>query len=134
MKAAFATLAVALILVSCQSAPAPIAPDASSEIYFQRAQAASDKSQYDESLAIYQSFLANRKDATHEESFSARYEIALLQAKQGLFAEAQAGYESILADFENLDLSSGAPAWVKVLSQKKLQELKDKAAKGKPKA
>ena len=126
MKAASLSLvAVLVFLVACQSAPPPLTPTDSAEVYFQRAQAASDQSQYEESLSIYQQFLTNHPEATHEESFSARYEIALLLSKKGLTAEAMNGYQSILDDFEVLDKSKGAPGWVKVLSQKKLQELKD---------
>lgn len=121
--------AALLVLVSCQTAPAPIPADATAEIYFQRAQAASDQEQYDNALAIYQAFLTERPDANREEVFSARYEVAFLLAKKGDTAGAIAGLEALLADYADLDKSSGAPAWVKVLSQKKLQELKEKTAK-----
>jgi len=133
MKAAVLTLAAALLLLaSCQTAPGTLSAGDSAEIYFQRAQAASDLNQYDEALGIYRLFLTNRPDATHEESFSARYEIALLQDKQGLTADAIAGFSTLVADYDDLEKSTGAPSWVKVLSQKKLQELKDKAPKTKP--
>lgn len=129
MKAPVTALIALLALASCQTAPAPIAPDATAEIYFQRAQAASDQNQYDEALGIYRTFLANRPDASREDQFSARYEIALLLSKKGQDVAAMSDFEKILADYDDLDKSSGAPAWVKVLSQKKLQELKDRAAK-----
>jgi len=131
MKNALSVVLLGLFLASCQTGPAPIPDDATSEIYFQRAQAASDLSQYDEALAIYRSFLTRRPDAGNENTFSARYEIALLLAKKGQNALAQADFESILADFEVLEKSAGAPGWVKVLTTKKLQELKDKAPKAK---
>lgn len=125
----FAPLFLAVLLVACQSAPAPIPSDASAEVYFQRAQAASDQNDYDVALGIYRSFLADHPDGSPENLFAARYEVAFLLAKKGLDAEAVAAFEGILADYDNLDKSSGAPGWVKVLSQKKLGELKDKAAK-----
>ena len=131
MKALLTALTL-LLLAACQTAPPPIGPDATPQIYFQRAQAASDMNQYDEALTIYRSFLADRPDASHENTFSARYEIALLLLKQGHNADSQAAFESILADYDDLDKSSGAPAWVKILSQKKLQEVKDLVAKAKP--
>ena len=105
--------------------------DTPAEIYFQRAQSATDLSQYDDALAIYRSFLANRLDASREDQFSARYEIALLLFKKGLKAEAQNDFEGILADYNDLDKSGGAPGWAKVLSQKILQKLKDQAPKPK---
>jgi tetratricopeptide (TPR) repeat protein len=133
MKAPVTALIALLVLASCQTAPAPLAPDASPEIYFQRAQNASDQGQYDEALSIYRAFLANRPDASPESVFSARYEIALLLLKKGLKDEAQTDFEGIVADYDNLDKSAGAPGWVKVLSLKKLQEMKEKAPKA-PKA
>jgi len=130
MKALVTVIAL-FFLASCQTAQPPIGPDATPEIYFQRAQSATDLNQYDEALQIYRSFLSERPNASRENLFSARYEIALLLMKKGRNAEAQADFEGILADYNDLDKSSGAPGWVKVLSQKKLQEIKDKAPKPK---
>lgn len=122
-------LLLGLLLVSCQTTQAPIPADATSEIYFQRAQAASDMSQYDEALAIYRSFLSERPGASAEEVFSARYEVALLLLKKGRVAEAKADFESLTADLADLEKSAGAPGWVKVLTAKKLQEIRDKEPK-----
>lgn len=130
-NAPIAALLLGLLLLSCQTGPAPIPADATSEIYFQRAQAASDLSQYDEALSIYRTFLTQRPDANNEQTFSARYEIALLLLKKNQTAQAKADFESILADFEVLEKSAGAPGWVKVLAAKKLQEIQDKAPKTK---
>jgi len=128
MKFALVPFALAL-LVACQTAPAPIPADATAEIYFQRAQAASDQGLYDDALGIYRSFLSDRPADSNENVFSARYEIAFLLAKEGKDAEAIAGFEALLADYDNLEKSAGAPGWVKSLSQRKLADLKDKAAK-----
>ncbi len=130
MKSVLTIFAVVLLLVSCKSAP-PIPRDASAQIYFQRAQSLSDDGEYVKAMKIYQDFLEYQPEAAHEDSFSARYEIAVLQMKKNRLAEAQAGLESILADYNDLDKSSGAPAWVKILSQKMLQEVKDRASKPK---
>lgn len=105
----------------------PLGADDPSDIYFQRAQAASDASNFDEALALYRSFLSTHPDATREEQYSARYEVALLLAKTGNQAAALAGFEQLVADYDDLDKSAGAPAWVKVLAQKKLAELKKTA-------
>lgn len=131
MKAALIALAL-LALVSCQSAPPPLAPDAPSAIYFQRAQAASDQNDYTQAMEIYRSFLANRPDASNEDKFSARYEIALLLDKEDKKAESLADFQAILTDYDDLTKSQGAPAWVKILSQKKIVDLKDKLAKSQP--
>lgn len=131
MKLVSAILAALVLLVSCQTSPGPIGPEASAEVYFQRAQAASDQGQYDEALALYRAFLADRPDADREYVFSARYEVAFLLAKKRQDVEAIAGFEALLADYNDFEKSAGAPGWVKVLSQKKLQELKDRAPKAK---
>lgn len=130
MKAAPLTvLLLGLVLVSCTTTQAPIPADAPSEIYFQRAQAASDQSHYDEALKIYRTFLEQRPDASREDIFAARYEVAVLLLKQGHTAEAETQFQSIVADYDDLEKSAGAAAWVKVLATKKLQELTDKKAK-----
>ena len=131
MKSAASVFAALLFFASCQTAPPPIADDAPAQIYFQRAQSASDDGQYDQALKIYRSFLSNQPNAAHEDTFAARYEIAVLMMKKGKYAEAQSDFEGILADYDDLDKSSGAPGWVKLLTQKMLQEAKDKLAKPK---
>jgi tetratricopeptide (TPR) repeat protein len=132
MKSALAPILIALVfLASCQSEPPPLANDAPAQIYFQRAQAASDNNEFDKALKIYQDFLANQPKANIEELFTARYEVALLMKKKGLYAESQTDFEGILADYDDLDKSSGAPGWVKILSQKMLQDVKDKLSKPK---
>jgi len=132
MKAPLIVVTYLLFLASCQTPPPPLTADAPSAIYFQRAQTASDQGDYTGAMEIYRSFLANRPDASREDQFSARYEVALLLDKEGKKAEALAGFEGILADYDNLDKSAGAPAWVKILSQKKIQDLKDRIAKEAP--
>ena len=132
MKSALAlAMVAALLAVSCKYAPPPLADDAPSAIYFQRAQAAADDNDFDKAMGIYQKFLDNQPNASHEDTFSARYEIALLKKKKGKFAESEADFQSILADLGDLDKSSGAPGWIKLLTQKMLQDVKDKVPKPK---
>ena len=125
----FLTAAALMALTSCQSAPPPIPADATADIYFQRAQNDTDVGQYDDALKVYQDFLAAHPDAANDNLFSARYEIALLHWKKGEVALAKAGFEALLSDYNDLDKSAGAPNWVKILTQKKLQEITDKEAK-----
>ncbi len=132
MKPAFVILAVTLFLAGCQTnLPPPVKGDPS-EIYFQRAQAASDQYEYARALSYYQAFLDNEPTQTHDETFSARYEIAIIRIKTGNLQQAKADFESIMADFNDLNKSSGVQSWVRILAQKKLQELTDKLAKNKP--
>jgi tetratricopeptide (TPR) repeat protein len=129
MKPAFVILAATLVLAGCQTnLPPPVKGDPS-EIYFQRAQAASDLYEYSRAMSYYQEFLDNEPSQTHEETFAARYEIAIILIKTGKIAEAEKAFEGIVADFNNLDKSSDVPSWIRILSQRKLQELQDKLAK-----
>ena len=134
MKAIYVPVMMALLaLTACQSAP-PIPADATADVYFQRAQSDSDSGQFDEAMKVYQDFLTSHPDANNENLFSARYEVAFLYLKKDMLAEAKTGFESILADFNNLDKSAGAPSWVKILSQKKLQEVNDLISKAGPRS
>lgn len=126
LSLSLSVLVLGLWMVSCQTTQAPIPADATPEIYFQRAQAASDLSQYDEALAIYRSFLTDRPEASPEDVYSARYEVALLLLKKGKVGEAKAAFEALTSDLADLEKSAGAPGWVKVLTAKKLQEIRDK--------
>jgi tetratricopeptide (TPR) repeat protein len=132
MKPAFVILAVTLVLAGCQTnLPPPVKGDPA-EIYFQRAQAASDMYEYTRALKYYQEFLDNEPGQTHDETFSARYEIAFIHLKIGEVLQAKTDFESIMADFNDLDKSSGVSSWIRILSQRKLQDIQDKLAKMKP--
>ena len=101
MKPAFVTLAVTLFLAGCQTnLPPPVKGDPA-EIYFQRAQAASDQYEYTRALSYYQAFLDNEPTQTHDETFSARYEIAIIQIRIGNLQQAKTDFESIMADFSS---------------------------------
>lgn len=132
MKPAFVTLALTLLLAACQTnLPPPVQGDPA-EIYFQRAQAASDLNEYDRATKYYQAFLDNEKSQTHEETFTARYEIAIILIKTGQYAKARDAFQSIMTDFDDLSKSSDVPSWIRILTQKKLQELQDRLAKNAP--
>ena len=94
------------------------------EIYFQKAQSETDLGHLPQAQAIFEEFLSAAPADATEEVLSARFEIALLKAKQGEREAATKDYEAILADFQDVAKSAQYPAWVKVLSQKKLDELK----------
>lgn len=131
MKPAFVTLALALMLAACQTSLPPPSLGDPAEIYFQRAQAASDLSEYAKAQSYYQAFLDNEKTQTHEETFSARYEIAIIKMKVGKLAEAKADFDAILTDLNDLNQGSNVPSWVRILSQRKSQELQDRLPKPK---
>jgi hypothetical protein len=126
MKPAFVTLTLALILAACQTnLPPPVKGDPA-EIYFQRAQAASDMNQYARATQYYQAFLDNEPSQTHEETFTARYEIAIIKIKTGHLADAKTDFEGILADMSDPNKGSSVPSWIRILSQRKVQELKER--------
>ncbi len=110
-------------LVSCQTVNHDIPAGAAPEIYFQKAQAETDLSHYDQAIDIYRLFLSVATESDTEEVLSARFEIALLEWKQNNITQATKDFQAILADFQDVAKSAKYPTWVKVLSQKKLQEI-----------
>ena len=123
----FAVLFLSTVLVSCQTVNHDIPDGSSPEIYFQKAQAETDTGHYALAQSIFEEFLAKAAEGQVEEALSARFEVALLKAKQGQTALAIKDYQSILADFQDVAKSAQYPGWVKVLSQKKLEELQGPA-------
>jgi len=132
MKPAFVTLTLALVLAACQTdLPPPVKGDPA-EIYFQRAQAAADLNEYDKATRYYQEFLDNETQQTHEEAFTARYELAIIKIKTGRFAEAKKDFEDILADMDDVNKGAGVPSWIRILSKRKIDDLQDRLAKNSP--
>lgn len=112
-------------LFSCQSVNRAVPEGSSSEVYFQRAQAETDLSNYSAAEAIFRAFLAQAPETDVEGILSARFEVALLQAKQGRTEQAIKDLKSILAEFQDTS-KNASPEWVRVLSLKKLQEYEAK--------
>lgn len=124
-----AVILALMVLASCQTnLPPPVLGDPA-EIYFQRAQAASDLNEYTRAESYYQAFLDNEKSQTHEETFSARYEIAVIKKKKGELIEAKKDFDSILADLNDLNKGSDVPSWVRILSQRLSQQIQDRLPK-----
>ena len=117
-----ATLALTTVLVSCVTVNRDIPDGAATEIYFQRAQAETDLNHFETAQAIFEQFL-RQADGSVEEKLSARFEIALLKAKQGDSTGAIKDFRAILGDFQDVTQSAKYPAWIKVLSEKKLLDL-----------
>jgi len=113
-------------MTGCQTTMAPIPVDATSDIYFQRAQGASDLDQFKESLSIYELFLKRHPQPNPVDLYSARYEIALLHKKLGELALSLQEFQGILDDYNDPVKSAGAPGWVRNLSDKLVVELKAK--------
>ena len=112
-------------LFSCQSVNRALPEGSTSEVYFQRAQAETDLSNYSAAESIFRQFLAQAPDTDVENILSARFEVAILQAKQGRTDRAIADLKLILAEFQDTT-KNASPEWVRVLSQKKLQEYEAK--------
>ena len=110
-----------LSLASCKTVDSNIAPNSPTEIYFQRAQQASDQYDYATSLKIYQELLA-RQDIDMTTRISAQYEVAFLHFKMGRKAEAKEEFQKILNTF-NDPTQSNLPIWVQILSTKILKEM-----------
>lgn len=126
-KAILLTGLLALILAGCQTISADFEEGTQPEVFFQRAQSASDASDYDKALLIYDKFLkTDIKDPIY--TISAEYEIAFLRYKKGQVSEALVGFKAILAQYSDPNRSFDLPAWPKVLAVKMLQKLEKSPA------
>jgi len=121
------TLALSTVLVSCATVNRDIPDGSPTEIYFQRAQAETDQNHFDVAQAIFEQFL-QQEAGTVEEKLSARFEIALLRSKQGDSTGAIRDLQGILAEFQDVTKSAKYPAWIKVLSEKKLLDFQGSPA------
>ncbi len=115
------TAVLMLSLSSCTTVNAHIAPNSPTEIYFQRAQQASDLYDYSTSLKIYKELL-DRKDLDMATRVSAMYEVAFLHFKMGDKIVAKQLFQKIL-DLYNDPTQSNLPLWVQILSKKIMKEI-----------
>jgi tetratricopeptide (TPR) repeat protein len=129
VKKSFAPLCAAafFILAGCSSGPPVIPEDLSVLQFFQRAQEETDVSEWENALFYYETFIdRNPKDLANVSA--ARYEIAFIRYKQGLYKEALEGFQDLLNFYEETSLPLGFPMWPKVLAYKMAETIKEKEA------
>ena len=126
-KTFFIPLFVLLVLAlfaSCQSVPETISEDLAPNEYFQKAQEAVSRGQYETGLLFYHTFL-ERYPNDLQKGVEAEYEIAFIYYKSGDLATAKELFQAI----ENKYTQGGAeilPAWPRVLSAKVMAKIDEK--------
>jgi outer membrane protein assembly factor BamD (BamD/ComL family) len=110
------------LLFSCKTVDTHFAPGTPTEIYFQRAQQASDLYDYQTSLKIYEELLA-RTDIDLSTRVQAQYEVAFLNYKMGNYAVARTDFQSIIFVYDDPKRTVELPIWVRILSKKVMAEI-----------
>ncbi len=116
-----AVVGLLLTLSGCKTVDTNFTPNTPTEVYFQRAQQASDQYDYQTSLKIYTELLA-KKDLDMSTRVSAMYEVAFLHFKMGDRALAKTQFQKILNMYNDPTLSN-LPIWVQILSTKIIKEI-----------
>jgi outer membrane protein assembly factor BamD (BamD/ComL family) len=119
-----AAAVAASFFVSCAGVPKSIPADLSARELVQRAQEATDAYHYDAAIAYYKA-LGERFEGDPLYKTTADYEIAFIAYKQGKYAEAQAGFEALMARYAGPDGASLPPRYA-ILSKKVLEKIADK--------
>jgi outer membrane protein assembly factor BamD (BamD/ComL family) len=96
-----AVLAV-LLLVSCVSSPVEITGNPTPAELIQRAQEASDKNHYNQSLQYYQAIIERFPDNI-DAVCTAEYEIAFIHYKQKKYDDSKAEFNTLLARYDTPD-------------------------------
>ncbi|HOX48871.1 MAG TPA: hypothetical protein P5165_03515 [Spirochaetia bacterium] len=125
-----AALAAALslaLLSSCASAPKEIPEDLTSRELIQRAQEASDGDNFAAAIAYYE---AARERYGYDPAVlaTAEYEVSFIYYKQGKYAEAEAGFLSLLARYDGPEGES-LPNTFKILAEKLLPKVREAMGK-----
>jgi len=117
-------LAFIMMTASCTTISVDFEEGANPEMYFQRAQIASDRNDFELAQRIYYKLL----ETGITDPFyvvSAKYEIAFLNYKLGKREEAIQNFEEILKTYyEDPAWEGRVPQWPQVLSKRLLQKLK----------
>lgn len=115
---------LALSLMGCTTISTEFDEGVSPEIYFQRAQTAVDRNEFDTAMVIYRKFLDTGISDPYY-VISAKYEIAFLHYKKGETQQAIDAFEELLRTYyADSVLQDQVPAWPRVLSQRLLKKLK----------
>jgi outer membrane protein assembly factor BamD (BamD/ComL family) len=121
---ACAVTAAALVLFACATGPLNIPPNPSPSELIQPAQEAADKNRYNQALQYYQALL-DRNATNIDLVCAAEYEIAFIHYKQKKYAQARAGFNTLL---ERYNAPDGAylPPQFKLLALKVLERIDEK--------
>ena len=98
MRFVFGAALAALLAAACAGAPKEIPGDLAASELVQRAQAATDQYNYKAAAAYYQA-LKERFGSDPAIECAADYELSFLLFKQKRYAEAKAGFESVVARY-----------------------------------
>lgn len=123
-------LLILALLGACSTVSVDFEPGTNPEVYFQRAQAASDQNDYERAQLIYRKLLETGiTDLSYV--IAAKYEIAFLDYKMGRLAMAVAGFNRLLEEYyPDGEPVLGAPQWPLVLSRKLLERLQPRGQSG----
>jgi outer membrane protein assembly factor BamD (BamD/ComL family) len=121
IRIVLAAAAIAALAVACAGAPKEIPADLSAMELVQRAQEASDGYNYQAATAYYEA-LRERFGTDPQVACVADYEISFIQYKQKRYADARAGFESLLKRYAAED-GSALPPRYSVLSKKMLDRI-----------
>lgn len=123
MKIRFIAMAAlaALLAAACAGAPKEIPAELSARELVQRAQEASDQYNYEAATAYYQA-LKERYGSDPSIGCAADYEISFILFKQKRYAEAKAGFESVVALYAG-EGGAALPERYYILSRKLLDRI-----------
>jgi outer membrane protein assembly factor BamD (BamD/ComL family) len=116
-----AAAAVAALALSCAGAPKEIPQELTARELVQRAQEANDQYNYKAATAYYQALL-ERFGSDPSIACAAEYEISFIDYKEKRYAEAKAGFESLLKRYEGAQAATLPPRY-SVLAKKMLERI-----------
>ena len=122
-----ALVGVALLGVSCKTAPVVVADGLSPAEIVQRAQEASDANRFGDAIVYYQAIL-DRFPTNMQYVCQADYEIAFIHFKEKKYGQAKDEFDTLLARYDSPDAQL-LPAQYKVLSDLIVKEIDEKEAK-----
>ncbi len=114
-------LLAGILLAACESVPRKIPDGLTQAEFFQRAQEAADNNNWRTSLLYYQTFI-DRYPTDRSNVAAARYEIAFIHYKLGMYAQSKTEFEGLLNEYKGPNADQ-LPEWPKVLGEKILAKV-----------
>lgn len=114
-------LLASAVLFGCRTVPTEVPSDLTPQELFQLAQEEADRGNYPAAEVYYQTVL-DRFPNDPQQIAAARYNVGLMQYRDGRSEEAQATLEELVAIYE-ADEIPGLPAWPEVLGRIILAEI-----------